>query len=199
MHRGRSPQRRPPGRPPPPATPTCCRPIPPPPPRPRRLTPRLKRRPPATDGAPAAETEGGQGRQARALDRGALGRLVDVGDPGHRRLLGAGLPDRTRRLSRYRLPRLDHSSAASRQAEASGLPVRPPSTLPIRPARLSRCAEAISSSTAQNSGSSASEVAWPARLIERFLSIGAPPRPVCRRTDVVRRVVHIVGQKQARA
>src|ERR1700753_2215454 len=43
---------------------------------------------------------------------------------------------------------------------------------PIRAARLSERACAISSSTAQNSGSTAIEVAWPESWIERFLKLG---------------------------
>src|SRR5690242_7535464 len=43
--------------------------------------------------------------------------------------------------------------------------------LTIRPARLEPRASAISSSTAQNSGSSAMEVAWPVSRTERFFRV----------------------------
>ena len=62
--------------------------------------------------------------------------------------------------------------AATRHAEARGRSPRVVSMPAISPARLDARAVAIASRTAQNSGSSAREVAWPARLIERFRRVG---------------------------
>ena len=68
-------------------------------------------------------------------------------------------------------PELAKARAATRQAEASGRPARPRSMLTISAARLEFRAAAIASSTAQNSGSSAIEVAWPESRTERFFRV----------------------------
>jgi hypothetical protein len=67
--------------------------------------------------------------------------------------------------------------ANTRQAEASGRSPRPASMRWIRLAMLILSALAARCSTAQNSGSRAREVAWPARLIERFFKLPILPSP----------------------
>ena len=65
-----------------------------------------------------------------------------------------------------------YPNAATRQAEAKARSPRPLSILTISAARLHPRAAAIASSTAQNSGSSAMEVAWPVSSTERFFRAG---------------------------
>ncbi len=63
------------------------------------------------------------------------------------------------------------SRAVRRQAEARGRRPRFASIRATRPAAVRPSWAAISSSTAQNSGSSATEVAWPASRTERFFRV----------------------------
>ena len=62
------------------------------------------------------------------------------------------------------------ASASSRHADASGVRPRRSTIRFISPAWVNPSSAATASSTTQNAGSSATEVAWPDRETERFFS-----------------------------